>query len=104
MAGEPQINGTQAMLSAVTTTVTGTAYAPNNAAYGASNKDGIFQIDIASGTATVVLEGRVVDTADWVTLATLSADGASQIVTLYPLMRARVSAISGATVSAWLNC
>lgn len=104
MAGEQIINGTFALLSGVTTTATGTAYAPNNAAYGASNKDGIFQIDIASGTATVLLEGRVNDVADWQTVASLSSDGATQIVTLYPLMRARVSAISGATVSAWLNC
>ena len=104
MANEQQINGTATLLSAVTVTGAGTAYAVNNALNGASSRDGIYQIDIAGGTATVVLQGRVNDSADWVTVATLSADGATQIVTLYPLMRGNVTVISGATVSAWLNC
>lgn len=104
MAGEATVNGTVRLLNAVTVTGASAAVIPDNAKFGASNRDGLFQIDIASGTATVVLQGRLDDNADWDTLATLSADGASQTVRLYPLMRANVTAISGATVSAWLNC
>jgi len=104
MAGEQAINGTATLLSAATTTATGTTFATSAALNGAASKTGFFQVNIASGTATVLLEGKTHDDADFATLATLSSDGAMQVVDLPPLVRARVSAISGATVHAYLNC
>lgn len=55
---------------------------------------GLFQSSI-DATATVLLQGRLDATHDWVTLATYTADVMAEVV-LAPLMRVNVSANSGA--------
>lgn len=99
--------GVQPMLSTgVTVTGAGDIFIIENARVGASDKDGIFQVSITGGTATVILQGRNSDAYAWDTVpsSTLSTDGGSAVVTLYREMRANVTAISGATVLASLNC
>lgn len=88
----------------VTVTGAGDTFIIGNARYGASTIDGIFQVSITGGTATVILQGRNSGDYGWTTVSTLSSDGDSVPVTLYREMRANVTAISGATVLASLNC
>lgn len=60
------------------------------------------QVSITGGTATVVVRGRSTSAAPWVDLATFSASGIS-LVSLPPQLEISVTAISGATVSAWVD-
>jgi hypothetical protein len=55
----------------------------------------------STGTATVVLEGRAVPTAPWITVATYTAS-AAESVTCLPEMRARVSVWTSGVVNVWL--
>lgn len=74
------------------------------------DEDGIMQVDIISGSATVKLQGRLSNTAPWVDVVlntsnatTATADGYF-LVPLFPEMRVNVVAgASGATLSVWVG-
>ena len=101
----PIAAGVQPLLSTgVTVTGAGDTFIIENARVGASTKNGIFQVSITGGTATIVLQGRNSEDYEWDTVDTLATNGGSAEVTLYREMRANVTAISGATVLASLNC
>lgn len=64
--------------------------------------EGVAQVDISGGTATVTLCGRMEADGPEVVIETFNASG-GKIVALFPFMRFRITAISGATVNAWLS-
>lgn len=86
------------LLDDVTSQVTGEPKAIQNFN---DHEYGIFQVDI-SGTATVVLEGRISPQMTWATIDTYTASGAGRI-SLFPHMRARVSAYTSGTIRAELD-
>ena len=84
----------------------------------ASDETGIFQVSqpSATGTFTVNLQGRLSPDAPWYDIEEILYDSTddhndmastpftiSAVVVIFPEMRGNVSAISGATVSAWLS-
>lgn len=62
---------------------------------------GLFQGEI-SDTATLILQGRLSPAAPWATVASLTESGAV-VVTMFPEMRANVTAYTSGTVSAWIG-
>jgi|11BtaG_2_1085332.scaffolds.fasta_scaffold14610_1 hypothetical protein len=70
------------------------------------NPTGLFQVKNA-GTATVVLQGRLVDDdalADWVDIHTFTDESGAQQVALFPFMRVNITAqTSTPTVSAYVH-
>ena len=89
----------QVTLANVTASATGaqTAVTPHQEAdrpLYSTRPTGLFQLSI-DAPATVLLQGRLDTTHDWVTLATYTADALVEVV-LAPLMRVNVSANSGA--------
>jgi hypothetical protein len=65
------------------------------------DEKGLFQVDIVGTSATVALQGRAAPGAPWVEVASLTASGYAE-VDLFPEMRADVSAVTAATINAWL--
>ena len=67
---------------------------------------GLAQADSAGGTATVVVEGRMMDTMGWVPIHTFtmtSGQSQAEVVALFPEMRMNVTVIAGATVDGTLT-
>ena len=63
---------------------------------------GLYQASI-TGTATVTLQGRLVPSAPWADIVSLTSSGA-QSVALFPFMQSVVSGVSGTvSVSDWLG-
>lgn len=60
------------------------------------------QVDITAGTATVVIEGRIDPSCQWIALFTTSTTDATSVLRM-PQMRARLSAASAATVRAAID-
>ena len=71
------------------------------------NEDGIFQVQVHSGSPTVVLQGRLSPDAPWFDVTLNSAGSASATtsgyftVPLFPQMRCVITGT--ASVSAWLG-
>jgi len=71
-----------------------------NSKFAGGVKTAQLSVTIAGGTGTVTIQGRLSSTDTWVPLAAgITASGGSTIP-LWPHMRAVVSSISGATISA----
>ncbi len=72
-----------------------------------SNEDGIFQVQVHSGSPNVVLQGRLSSAAPWFDVAlnpagdTVAAVSGYFTVPLFPQMRAVITGT--ASVSAWLG-
>lgn len=72
-----------------------------------SNEDGIFQIQVHSGTPTVKLQGRLSSAAPWVDIAlnvagvTSATSSGYFMVPLFPQMQCVITGT--ASVSAWLG-
>lgn len=80
---------------AVTSATTGTTYTLPYA----PSTEGFWQVEI-TGTATVILKGRISSGCPWVTLATRSASGGDIVPTL-PEMQAECTAYTSGNVNAW---
>ena len=66
---------------------------------------GLFQVEVAGGTTSVLLQGKVSEDAPWVTVASVTDSGLTAVA-LCPIMRARVPAPVGfgvTGVTAWLH-
>lgn len=85
------------LLSAVT--ATGSSVAVSKPLTHGYRTTSLWQVAI-SGAATVVIEGRLSESAAYATITTLTASGVVETVTL-PDMRVTVSAYTSGTVSAW---
>lgn len=81
------------ILSAAAATGEGDTYQMTHA----PSTEGLWQVKI-TGTATVILKGRVHASLDWETVATRSATG-SDVVPIFPEMVAEVTAYTSGTVT-----
>jgi hypothetical protein len=94
---------TAQMMSGVTSTATGASIFPLRRGLNYRVSQGVVQVTLSGGTATVVLEGRGDPNAStWTTLATWTADD-SISVQLMNELRLRVTAYTSGTINGYLN-
>lgn len=71
---------------------------------GSEHLEGVFQTEFEGdvGSANVLLQGRMTSEAPWQTIVTHTGSIGS-IVALFPSMRVRILAESGATINCWIG-
>jgi len=87
------------LIESATTTVTGVEQKIRT---DRSRDEALIQVDIVGGSATVIIEGRIGQTFQWIVVSTVTASSLIPITRVAEI-RCRITAISGATVDAGIH-